>query len=139
MSQNRYAPPGAEIDAVEPDAQVPAPILKKIRNACVAGTISTVITLVFALLAITGTSVAGITSWQLLDVALMAGLTYGIYRRSRTCAVMMLAYFVISKVLQIVEGGKPTGIVLALVFFYYYAHGVVGTFAYHKHLKPSPD
>jgi hypothetical protein len=135
MSRNPYAPPGAEVDEVVPDAEVPAPILKKIRNAWVAGIISTVVTLVFTLLAIAGTSIAGITGWQLLDVVLMAGLSYGIYRKSRTCAVLMLVYFLVSKILQVVEGGKPSGIVLALVFFYYYAHGVAATFAYHKHLK----
>jgi hypothetical protein len=133
--ENRYAPPEADValPAVEP--QVPKATLRKIRNAWIAGLISAGMTLLLVLLAVAGTSIAGFTGWEIVDVALILGLTFGIYRKSRVCAVLMLVYFVVSKVLLILETGQASGIVLALVFFYYYAQGVAGTFAYHKQVN----
>jgi hypothetical protein len=135
VSENRYAPPEAEVASPPPaEPAVPDAILRKIRNAWVAGLISSGVTLVFVLIAISGTSIAGFTAWEFADVALMLGLSFGLYRKSRTCAVLMLAYFVISKALLFQATGRASGMLLALVFLYYYAQGVVGTFAYHRHL-----
>jgi serine/threonine-protein kinase len=111
---------------------VPEEILKKIKNAWVAALVSATFTLVLTLIAISGTSVLGFSAWEFLDVGLILGLALGIYKKSRTCAVLMLVYFVISKIILMVEAGKPNGIILGLVFIYYYWQGVVGTFAYHK-------
>ena len=135
LAHNPYAPPQADVDLVPPDPVVPEAVLKNIRNAWVAGAISTVLTLALTLLAIAGTSLAGFSAWQFLDVALCAGLTFGIYRKSRAAAVAMLGYFLISKALMASESGKVNGVVMALVFFYYYVQGVRGTYAYHKHLR----
>lgn len=132
---NPYAPPVARIDDVAPLADVPPPILKKIRQAWIAGTVSTTLTLVFTVLALAGTSLLGFTGWDIVDVLVMAALTFGIYKRSRACAVAMLIYFILSKALLFSATGKINGIFMALIFFYYYVRGVAGTFAYRKFLK----
>ena len=136
MSDDRFAPPSAEVlmPAVVPD--VPEAILKKIRNAWIAGLISAAVTVIFVLIAIAGTSLLGMSAYQFIDVALILGLTFGIYKKSRICAVLMLAYFVWAKVVLIQQGhAKGVGLFMAVVFFYFYLQGVIGTFAYHKHLK----
>jgi len=132
MSHNPYAPPDSKVDLAHVEPSVPEPILKKIRNAWVAGLISAGITLVVTLVAISGVSLMGFTAWQLLDVIFILGLTLGIYKKSRVCAVAMLGYFVASKIMLISETGKPSGLVTALIFIYYYWQGVMGTFAYHR-------
>lgn len=111
--------------------------LGMIKGAWIAGLISTAITLAVTVLAMSGNPLLGFDAWNLLDVALILGLTFGIYKRSRTCAVIMLAYFVLSKYLLMVEAGKPTGIPMTLVFLYFYGRGVLGTFRYHR-LKQAP-
>ncbi|HEX7889609.1 MAG TPA: hypothetical protein VF522_09645 [Ramlibacter sp.] len=135
MERNLYAPPEAAVADVEPVFEVPDDVLKKIRQAWMAGACSTVITLAVTLLAIAGTSIAGFDAWNMVDVLLVGGLTWGIYRKSRFAAVAMLAYFVISKALMFAEGGKPAGVVWALIFFYLYVQGIRGTFQYHKLAK----
>ena len=105
---------------------------KKIRGAWGAGCVSTGITL----LAMAGYGVLGMSALNLVDVALLGGLTFGIWRRSRTCAVIMLGYFLASRLLILAspDNGalRVTSIPGALVFLYFYWQGVAGTFAFHR-------
>lgn len=135
MQSNPYSPPVADVDLEANKIEVPVEILKRIRNAWVTGIISGSITLIFTLIAMNGDQLMGFSVWNLSDVVLIFGLTFGIYKKSRTCAVVMLAYFLISKIIIISQTGSFNGSLLAIVFIYYYVYGVIGTFAYHKHLK----
>ena len=138
MSMNPYDAPTAAIADAAAAAPIPKDVLDKIRNAWVAAVISGCITLVVTLFAIFGSSIMGFTAWELIDVALIFGLAFGIYRKSRICAVLMLLYFVASKILIMAEGGSASsGIVMALVFLYYFALGVQGTFQLHRLVKQS--
>src|SRR3569833_3374502 len=119
MSHNPYAPPGSKVDLTQVEVSVPEPTLKKIRNAWIAGLISAGMTCVVTLLAIFGVSLMGFTAWQLLDVVLILGLTLGIYKNSRVCAILLLAYFVASKIMIVSETGRPNGLVTGLIFVYY--------------------
>ncbi len=125
--ENPYSPPRSEVNLPQQKVDVSPDILKKIKSAWVAGLISAGITLLFAVAGVQGFDLANLT-----DVFLIAGLSYGIYRRSRVCAVVMLVYFVSSKILIVSETGQVSGLFVALVFLYFYGQGVVGTFAYHK-------
>lgn len=127
---NPYAAPSAKVS--DPTIEIPDDVRKQIKSAWVAGCVSGALTLVATLIAMSGTEILGLDAWSLLDVALIFGLCYGIYRRSRACAVLMLLYFVASKILIMVQTGKPNGIVMALVFAYFFWQGVVGTYAYRK-------
>ncbi|MBO9717596.1 MAG: hypothetical protein J7507_12495 [Pseudoxanthomonas sp.] len=111
---------------------VPEEILKKIKHAWVAAVVSGCITLVVTLIAMSGTDILGFSAWELIDVALIFGLAFGIYKKSRTCAVVMFVYFIISKILITIQAGHATGIPLALVFGYCFWQGIAGTFAYHR-------
>lgn len=133
--KNPYAAPEAQLG--DPAAEIPEKILKQIKNGWVAALISAGFTLVVTLLAVMGTSLFGFTLWSLFDVGLILGLAFGIYKKSRTCAVLMLVYFIASKILIFLESTQATGIVIALVFAYYYWQAVLGTFAYHQHIKNS--
>lgn len=129
-TDNPYAAPTATV--ADPVPSIPPDIAKKIKSAWVAGCISGVVTLGVTLLAMSGTQALGFTAWSLLDVALIFGLAFGIYKKSRTCAVLMLAYFVLSKIILMMEAGKPSGLLVALIFGYFYVQGILGTFAFHK-------
>ena len=135
MQTNPYSPPVADVDLEPNKIEVPVEILKRIRNAWVTGSISGSITLIFTLIAMNGDQLMGFSVWNLSDVVLIFGLTFGIYKKSRTCAIVMLAYFLLSKIIIISQTGSFNGSLLAIVFIYYYSYGIIGTFAYHKHLK----
>jgi len=106
--------------------------LRHIKNAWIAGIISSVVTLIASLLPLFGASIAGFNLFNLADVALIAGLTVGIWRKSRICALIMLVYFIASKVMLISKTGNSAGLIMGAVFAYFYFQGVRGTFAWHK-------
>jgi serine/threonine-protein kinase len=126
---------------------------KAIRTAWIAGLISGLLTLLVKLVAMVSPEAAasmGFSVWNWLNVVPVFGLTYGIYRKSRTCAVIMFAYFVISavrmfayfvisKVMQLAGGViNPGGVLVATAFGYAFFEGIRGTFAYHRITKAHP-
>lgn len=132
MAHNPFQPPTAVVADVDRPTQVAESIRRDIRNAWIAGTISGCVTLVIATIATLTAPVFGFGAAQFMDVALIFGLAYGIYRCSRACAVGLLAYFVLSKLILLRAGGPASGIPMALLFIYFYSRGVVGTFRYHR-------
>jgi len=135
MSTNPYSPPTADVSVEPQTSEAPPEILKQIKNAWIAGAISGCLTLVITLISLSGTKALGFNAWNFIDVVLIFGLTFGIYKKSRVCAVLMFIYFVASKILIAVETGQFSGSIMAIIFIYYYAHGIAGTFAYHKLFK----
>jgi len=131
-STNPYKPTTTNLDVVEPELVVPVNIAKMIRSGWTAGLISMGITLIFVLWSFVGTPIMGIDAWALVDVGLMAGLTYGVYRKSRTCAVLLLAFFVIGKIYMWVQAGSLNGVIMAVIFTWYFFQGASGTFLYHR-------
>lgn len=107
---------------------------KAIKVAWVAGVISGIITLIAAL-----TGFAGFNMGHIVDVALICVLTIGIARRSRIAVVMMLIYFIASKILLWFEGKGLSGIGIfgAILFGYFFFQGIRGTFAYRKIINSS--
>jgi serine/threonine-protein kinase len=103
---------------------------KAIKTAWGAGIISGILTLIVTLVAMAGYSFMDFSAWNLLDVAVITGLTFGIYRKSRTCAVVMLVYFVGSKFLIWSETGSVSGLPMALIFCWFFYQGVRGTFSW---------
>lgn len=133
MTDNPYQASSSRIPTprVRTD-DAPEDIRKHIRHGVIAAAISGTLTLVITVVAMAmGSSVMGLSVWSLTDVVLIFGLAYGIHRKSRVCAVMMLLYFIASKIIQMADFGAPGGFVLSLLFLYYYAMAVVGTFRYH--------
>jgi hypothetical protein len=105
---------------------------KQIRNAWIAGVISGTVTLIFTILAANGHDLLGLgfDKFNYIDVVIIFGLSLGIYLKSRTCALLMLLYFVGSKIIIWQVLGKASGLVGAVLFGYYFVLGIIGTFNY---------
>jgi serine/threonine-protein kinase len=131
--EDPYAAPTAPVS--EQDVEVPDDVLKKIKHGWVAALFVAGVILVITLVVMSGTEIIGFSAWKLFDVALILGLAFGIYKKSRVCAVLMLVYFIAFKILIMAETGRPSGIPMALVIAYFFWQGVSGTFAYHKFKK----
>lgn len=134
-TENPYEAPASTLQAA---VEVPAEVLTKIKHACMAGCISGGITLAVTIVVMLGAKLPGFDAWSLIDVVLAFALAFGIYRKSRVCAVAMLVYFVASKIFVIVETGQASGLLVSLIFIYYYWQGVSGTFAYHRIARQPP-
>jgi hypothetical protein len=111
---------------------------KHIRNAWIVGIISTAMTIVVSLVGAYNEDFrysSGFDTWSLFDAALLAGLTYGIYKKSRFSALGLLVYFVLSKFIAAAADGQfPFGLG-ALFFGYFYLMGTISAFKLHAHNK----
>jgi hypothetical protein len=134
--ENPYTAPTAPNTDASPE--ILEGIRRRITGAWVAAIVSGSTTLVVTLIAMSCTEILGFSSLELFDVALIFGLAFGIYKKSRTSAVAMLIYFVASKIVLSIESGVLPGIVLSVVFVYFSWQGVSGTFAYHRLTTRSP-
>lgn len=111
---------------------------KHIRNAWIVGIISTAMTIVVSLVGAYNEDFrysSGFDTWTLIDAALIAALTYGIYKKSRFSALGLLVYFVLSKFIAAASDGQfPFGLG-ALLFGYFYLMGTISAFKLHTHNK----
>jgi len=73
-----------------------------------------------------------------IDVGLMGILAYFVNRHARTAAILLFLQFLISQITNMVAAGNVGGILVALVFLYFFFGGIRGTFAYHR-LKREED
>ncbi|WP_299703448.1 hypothetical protein [uncultured Pontibacter sp.] len=111
---------------------------KHIRNAWIVGIISTAMTVVVSLVGAYDEDFrysSGFDTWTLFDAALIAALTYGIYKKSRFSALGLLIYFVLSKFIAAASDGQfPFGLG-ALLFGYFYLMGTISAFKLYAHNK----
>jgi hypothetical protein len=138
MNDNPYNAPAAAVRDAAPRVlpAVPDEVMKKIKAAWIAAVCSGTITLIVVVIAmVTGKKVMDLGLWNLVDVILIFGLAFGIYKKSRTCAVIMLVYFAASKIFQVVETGQANGLVMGILFTILFVQGVIGTFQYHRILS----
>ncbi|MCK5887908.1 hypothetical protein [Alcanivorax jadensis] len=135
MEKSVYEPPSSDVD-LSKSIEIPEDISKKIKNGWIAAIISGVMTLGVMLLAInTGAMGDLFDIWTGVDVIIIFLLAFGIYKKSRFSATFMFAYFLIAKILIIVETGKPSGLIMSMIFLYFYFQAMIGTYQYHKIIK----
>lgn len=140
MDQSPYTAPESILET-ESSTEVSKKILQKIKNAWIAGIISITITLVLVFISLSGTDISGIglDYTAFVDITLMVIFTFGIYKKSRTCAILMLLLFAANKIIIWIDTGSLNGLPLAAVFLWFYTQGVIGTFQYQNFLKARPE
>lgn len=111
-----------------------------IKNGWIAALISLGITLVFSSIGLftqsdNETLNYFLDPWLMVDVVLMAIMTFFMYKKSRIAATSMFFYFVISKFIQWHDLGSAQGIPLAFLFMYFYFNAMRGTFVWHSKYK----
>lgn len=75
-----------------------------------------------------------VSLWNLIDVALIFGLAFGIYKKSRLAAVAMLVYDVLSRITAWITLGHISFVsfLASIVFIGCFVEGIRGTFTYHR-------
>lgn len=71
----------------------------------------------------------------LLDPVLILLLAYGLYRRSRACAVLLLAYVVVELWIAFHATGRPSGLGVALLLEVSFLTGLRGALLYHREME----
>ncbi|RJQ46933.1 MAG: hypothetical protein C4538_05980 [Nitrospiraceae bacterium] len=111
-------------------------IEKKIKCAQIAAIVCGVITVAGAIALIVNPQ-NGISLFNflaLIDGAFIFGMAYGIYKKNRTCAVLMFEYFLFSMILRtsISSRIEPVSFMVGWIFLFFLYQGIKGTYAYHK-------
>ena len=70
-----------------------------------------------------------------VDPVLTFLLAYGLYRRSRVCAVLLLAYIAVELWLAYHATGRPRGIGIALLLEASFLTGLRGTLVWHREME----
>ena len=118
---------------------VPDKILGQIKYAWIAGLFSAGATILMILIS-AGNPLGGTyDAWELIDVGLILLLSFGVYRKSRICAVSLFSYFLISKIAVLIAGGSMGSSVMGILFLYFYFQGILGTFKYHSYMPKEED
>lgn len=123
--------------------------IKATKKGAIAACISGTLTLVIVVIAIFSNNLDALALWNdpanLFDIILIFACAYGIYKKSRTAAIVLFIHFIISKIVISIETGKVTGIFISFVFLYFYGKAIQGAFAYKKiekaenpNYKPKP-
>lgn len=77
------------------------------------------------------------TSENILTVCILSALGFGIFKLSRTAAILALLFYLLDKGFTIYNTGKIPA--LYILYCLFYIHAVRGTFAYYKFNKLSKD
>lgn len=134
--ENIYQAPDSILEQNTSIKPAPESITKPIKNAVIAGSIVTGLTLALSILAmINQQQVLGIGQDAIVDGILYLGLTFGVYKKSRVSAIFLFSLFTMSKIYMISETGSYKGILFSLILIYYFFKGILATFSYHKFMK----
>ena len=74
------------------------------------------------------------TPFNIIDASFVFGMAYGVYRKSRTCAILLFIYYVGCRFDMYQRTGNPSNAVglLAIAFTVAFFLGILGTFAVHS-------
>lgn len=117
---------------------IPKKINRAIKNGWQAGIVLFVLTLC---LFVYQWIVFKTPLWDLIDVVIYLLLSYGVYRRSRTCAILMLLLYILSQAIApklYYIGNMKTEYhfnILLIVLIVCFSYGVVGTIEFHRWRK----
>lgn len=125
-ASNAPAAPDPTIDADDAERTERA-----IRLAWQAGAGIAVLMLIAVIVSASGFQILDFTPWSLIDAALILVLSFGVYKKDRASSLLLLLYFVISRIYLWEETGRPYGFLVTLMLGYFFLQGIRGTFAHH--------
>jgi hypothetical protein len=90
------------------------------------------LTAVFTLIGFARDSQEGDRLWGLVSAACLAGVAFGIRRKSRSAAVAGFALYIAGRAWAWMASGHPGSVTLFVLVSLALWHGVRGTFAFHR-------
>lgn len=110
--------------------------LKAMRRGAIAAVVSATVTAGAMVLARAGSGdgLLGYFAdpWMILDVGLMLALAWGVHRRSRTAAVLLLLTFVAARIILALDTGRFPFPLLSLLLIWFFARAIQGAVVWHR-------
>lgn len=123
------APPLSPLAAETAYGMDRAKAQKAIKTAWITAVVSGILTTIVAAFALSGVPELSTYEYALIDAGLIFGLAFGVFRKSRIAASMLVAYWIFNLVSTMRLSG---GLLLRAVILGVFVEGVRGTFAHHK-------
>lgn len=113
---------------------------EKIRQGWIAGVVLgglSFFTWLIAMLSAKAVNGVDINAFGFIDILLIFGLSYGIYRKSRFCVTFLTIYYFIVKTIEIVITfpAGVVGIIGLIIFTTFFIRAMMGAFNYHNEQK----
>jgi hypothetical protein len=145
MDPDPYKTPRAGLDSALA-IEIPEAVVRKIRIGWIGATVSGLFSLGYIVFAFyTGEVSEPTDTWYLIDPALIFIFAFGIFKKNRLAATLLLVYDGGMKVVMSVESAIAvdsryigdiaiafTPVLIAMLFLYFFSQGMIGTFQYHK-------
>ena len=77
----------------------------------------------------------GLNYFNLIDAGIYFGLAFGIFRKSRVCAGLLLLYYLVNQYTRVAIQHFPisiSGLIVTAIFIAAYLLAIVGTLEWHK-------
>jgi len=115
--------------------------LKYIKSAWGLAIVCSLITLLGIIISVLGNNnFLGSSLYDLIDVVFLLGIAFGVYKKSRVCAVILFIYFALSKIYMLSSGmSNIGGLMVSIAFGTCFFQGIRGTIHYHKNKKIEID
>jgi len=107
---------------------------KAIMSGFVAAAFVACVTAAIALVSIfLHKPILGIDGFGLVDATIFAAIGFGIYRKSRSSAVLGLVVYLVERIyMTVTNGASSSAGVMTIILSLAFVHGIRGTFAYRK-------
>ena len=102
---------------------------RAVRDATFTGLFALAVSLALTLVYASGAGFAHVDLFNWIELIVLAALSVGLWRGSRIAAVMMLVFFVGTKLYFWIDEQAFIGMPIALVMAWFFWRGVRGTFA----------
>ncbi|MEW9094134.1 MAG: hypothetical protein AB2417_03535 [Clostridiaceae bacterium] len=109
--------------------------LNSIRNAWMWATFSSSVMFILFILSQVGIMDVYMNYLIIIDILLVLGLAFGVYKKSRVCAILLFIYFILDKIIVTISQGRAPSTVWLIIAGGIYVQGIRGTFYYHKNMK----
>jgi len=112
---------------------------KKIRRGWIAGTIFGCIYLLITIYALYTQENSFLTdnfnSWSFIDITIYFGLSFGIYRKNKVAAILLVVFFLLPKVIAFVTTGDIRALSGGAIFGYFFVEALRGILDYESITK----
>jgi len=127
---NPYRTPKADVSRPENSTKIVLPA--KIQGQIMQGVVTGIVLTLFAAWQ-TAMSLGNshINPYSLTYTLVVGGLTFGLYKRNRVCAILLLGMYVGDRLLGLIGGIPPASLILPVLFAWLFLRGTIGTFAAH--------
>ena len=110
---------------------------KHVKNgyyACIVSALITFVIILYSMLTNAQDEFAYFNDpWMFFDVILISLCAWGLKKYSRTAAITIFIYFIVSKVIISIEFNQFSGLGMGLLFIYFFFQAIRGTIFYHSY------